>query len=129
MEVVCDPCKEFKKERAAMEEENVWSENCKRGVSVGLEAGDLLFLGLKGASSHDQATQNLRSIFYQALKPVQTIILQTLDSLQGLTFLGIDASIAPGLLLPESVGFGMEQMNKEKYEAKEGSIYYALTIH
>ena len=74
MDVVCDPCKEFKKNM----ELSTPLGKTKKGVSIGLESGDLLFLGLKGAVNHQQATSNLRSILYQSFKPVQNIVLMVI---------------------------------------------------
>ena len=82
-------------------------------ISVGLEAGDLLFLGTKGASSYSEATENLKSVFYQAMFPIHKIMKHALNSIAEdnfeVNYLGLDTSIAPGLELPESVGFGIEQ--------------------
>ena len=86
-------------------------------LSIGLEAGDLVFLGTRGSTSYNEITDTLRSVFYQAMLPVQNIIEKALDTFAKdnnlsnvlVKYLGLDTSIAPGLQLPESIGFGMEQ--------------------
>lgn len=108
------------------------SKNSKRmrpcGISVGLENGDLLFLSNYGATDYNEATSNMREVMKQCLLPIQKIMLEVCDSLNGpssgnnddtsdvylrectLDFFGIDASLNPGLELTESVGAGIENL-------------------
>ncbi len=144
-----------------------------RGISVGLENADLLFLAAAGTSSVEEASYNLSDIMRQVLAPIQTIVkkccedlnhkYETIHDLQingedgnlgsgtdyiytnpyvtaatlttstgsstnarnsgnnnrtntedresmRIQYLGIDASINPGLALPDSVGAGLEHM-------------------
>jgi uncharacterized protein len=55
----------------------------------------------------------------QVLLPIHTIAVTTVTRHieNPLVYKGIDASIAPGLLLPESVAFGMEQIFPDQFGA------------
>lgn len=97
------------------------------GLSVGLENGDLLFLSNYGATDYGEATSNMKEVMKQCLLPIQKIMLEVCDSLNGqgsgddddsnvylkdctLDFFGIDASLNPGLELTESIGAGIENL-------------------
>lgn len=85
-------------------------------ISIGLESGDLLFLGFFGSDSLNEGRDNLLEILKQVLKPIENIIIDNQQNANKLGFDyeygGIDASINPGLTLPDSVGAGLESMLK-----------------
>eukprot|EP00605_Chrysophyceae_sp_TOSAG23-4_P001936 GSChrysophyteH1.ASY1.ANO1.2142.1 assembled CDS len=86
------------------------------GLAVGLENGDLLFLAAAGTGNVEEASRNLADVMRQAILPVQSIVQRAcaqLDSESGsrTAFLGIDASINPGLALADSVGAGHSAKN------------------
>lgn len=87
-------------------------------VTIGLECADLLFMGFFGTDSMDEAHENLATTFTQALSPIQDIIRDACSEL-GLTYAGIDASVNPGLTLPDSVGAGLECLLSQLCEAKK----------
>jgi len=76
---------------------------------VGMECGDLLFLGFFGANSTTEGCRNLAEVYRQALGPEQRIARSYCKS-HGLIYNGIDASANPGLGLPDSVGAGLESL-------------------
>jgi uncharacterized protein (UPF0210 family) len=78
-------------------------------VTIGLENGDLVFLGCHAARDHGRAREVLTDVFTQAYLPIQSIVSQACDSL-GILYGGIDASINPGLGFPDSVGKGIEDL-------------------
>jgi uncharacterized protein (UPF0210 family) len=78
-------------------------------ITIGLENADLLFLAFYGAGTLQKGTENLVVTFKQVLAPIHDL-MEAHCAENGLHFNGIDASINPGLNLPESVGFGMEHI-------------------
>jgi len=81
------------------------------GVSIALECGDLLFLAFHGAESPSEGCANLEDTMRQALTPVQRIASTACAGLgPDVVYKGIDASINPGLTLPDSVGAGIESL-------------------
>jgi len=85
---------------------------------VGLENGDLLFLGLFKATDLEHASSTLRCCFRQVLLPIQHIIQQTIASSaesSSIIYAGIDASLNPGITLPESIGNAIEQTFPNKF--------------
>jgi uncharacterized protein (UPF0210 family) len=88
-------------------------------LSIGLENGDLIFLSFFGANGDpNQAKENLVNTLRQALLPIQKIAQEelnnnTINNNERLSFAGIDASINPGLSLPDSVGNGIEQFLRD----------------
>lgn len=85
-------------------------------VSIGLENADLLFLSFYGADSCEEGSNNLLSTMKQCLQPVQSVVEQIChqisvkDDKYPISYHGIDASINPGLSLPDSVGSGIEHL-------------------
>jgi uncharacterized protein (UPF0210 family) len=79
-------------------------------ITIGLENADLLFLSFYGAKTLQQGSANLLQSLKQVLGPIQSIMEQYCSQDASLYFNGIDASINPGLTLPESVGQGMEHI-------------------
>lgn len=85
------------------------------GVSVGLENGDLLFMGFYAATSLDNAKDNLVKIFQQVYPPLQDVLLSACNFAKEsagipLSYLGLDISVNPGLSIPDSVGAGLEAL-------------------
>lgn len=78
-------------------------------ISLALESGDLLFLAFHGAESIDEGSNNLENTLYQVLKPIETIATDYCHRNQ-IIYNGIDSSINPGITLPDSVGFGLENI-------------------
>lgn len=104
-------------------------------VSVGLECADLLFIAFHGALSASEGnalkrfstyscdivasvnycqyifvgSRNLSEVMMQALLPIQNIV-STSCTLLNIEYGGIDASINPGMSLPESVAAGLENL-------------------
>jgi uncharacterized protein (UPF0210 family) len=76
-------------------------------VTVGLESADLVFLSFFGADSLEEGCSNLCDTLTQALRPVQHIVARECAA-SGLRYLGIDASLNPGLGPVESIGAGIE---------------------
>jgi uncharacterized protein (UPF0210 family) len=98
-----------------------------RGLAVGLESGDLLFLSCFGADSCEEARDNLYSTLVQTLGPINKCMLEVCSALNShpggggeevtqaadsealqLEWLGVDASINPGLSPVDSVAAGLE---------------------
>jgi uncharacterized protein (UPF0210 family) len=84
------------------------SSNYKPLITIGLENGDLIFISFFGSTSHNEAKDNLKTTIKQAILPLQQYFLKIVNDYD-LTFGGIDISINPGLLLPDSIGQGIEQ--------------------
>lgn len=83
-------------------------------LSIGFESGDLLFLAFHGADSLIEGRDNLEDIMRQALLPVQQCA-ELFCKQKGIDYLGIDASINPGLGLPDSVGVGLETLLENQW--------------
>lgn len=98
-----------------------------RGISVGLENGDLLFVSCFGADSCSEASQNLESTLKQVLPPINEVMMEVCDIINKkddekagadthsnarlkLEWFGIDASINPGLSPVDSVTAGIESI-------------------
>jgi len=83
-------------------------------ITIGLENGDLLFLSFYGADSIDEGRDNLTNTMRQILTPIQTHAIEACQELQqsniSVIYKGIDASINPGLTLPDSIGAGIENL-------------------
>lgn len=83
-------------------------------VSIGLESADLLFLGFFAADSAQEGRDNLYETMKQTLSPINGIVRDACGSMCDrnieVSYLGIDASINPGLSLPDSVGAGLEAL-------------------
>ena len=83
-------------------------------ITIGLENGDLLFLSFFGADSIDEGRDNLTNTMRQILTPIQTHAIEAGQELQqsniSVVYKGIDASINPGLTLPDSIGAGIENL-------------------
>jgi uncharacterized protein len=104
-----------------------YGSSCSPSVAIGLENGDLLFLAFHGLGDDlRQAKNNLSSALRQALLPVQAIVEAHCNKL-GLVFEGIDASLAPGLEPPDSVGGPMQDVYPYSFGAM-GSIAAVSTI-
>lgn len=106
------------------------------GISIGLENGYFLFLAFHGfvdsttksyvvdkpaaevssnASSVADKTavfaaarRNLKDVLLQALTPLQALIMSICAECSNVKYLGIDASLNPGMTQLDSVGAGME---------------------
>jgi hypothetical protein len=108
-----------------------------RGLSVGLENGDLLFLSCFGADSCDEARDNLRATIEQVAAPINSAMLELCASHTssssssaaadgdgaggnkrnrnssnrlGLEWFGLDCSLNPGLSPVDSVASGLESI-------------------
>jgi len=83
-------------------------------ITIGLESGDLLFLSFYGADSIDEGRDNLENTMRQILSPIQAHAISACKELQhnniNVVYGGIDASINPGLTLPDSIGSGIENL-------------------
>ena len=84
-------------------------------VSVGLENADLLFLAFFGSDSYDEGLESLKTVLVDTLRPIEAIVQATCTSFSvsrgvDVAYNGIDASINPGLSLPDSVGAGIEAL-------------------
>lgn len=95
-------------------------------VTVGLECGELLFVSFHGVTDHSIAQKNLESSLVQACLPIENA-LQVACSKLNVLYGGIDASLNPGLSLPESVGFGIEQLYPYRF-GKFGNLATISTI-
>jgi len=101
--------------------------NHKDGVSIGLENGYFLFLAFHGVTetvdtvdnvgdkskiinkkaAFTQARNNLKDVIYQGIKPLQ-IIVEGLCNQCDVLYMGVDASLNPGLTQLDSIGAGIE---------------------
>lgn len=73
----------------------------------------MLFLAFYGADSVAEGCKNLKETLTQALRPIEHIGRDQCRRLHcDLRYRGIDASINPGLGLPDSVGGGIESLLK-----------------
>lgn len=96
------------------------SGNSGSSISIALESGDLLFLAFHGAESIDEGSDNLENTLHQVLQPIETIAVDYCQRNQ-VIYNGIDASINPGITLPDSVGFGLENILSLFPVAPDGS--------
>ena len=78
-------------------------------ISVGFENGDLLFLAFFGVTSFEVGRNNLISIMRQTYGPLQSILQSVCDE-YGVVYRGIDASLNPGLTIPDSIALGLENL-------------------
>ena len=79
-------------------------------LTVGLENADLLFIACHAVRDPVAARDNLVSVLYQALKPLDSLISDACTA-TGINYGGIDPSICPGLELPvDSVGLAIEEL-------------------
>lgn len=78
-------------------------------ISIGLESGDLLFMAFFGADTHNEGSANLHDLLKQIALSVQGAMQALCDELD-IFYGGIDASINPGLSLPDSAGAGLESL-------------------
>jgi uncharacterized protein len=104
------------------------------GISIGLENGYFLFLAFHGfvdsttksyvvdkpatesgggaaadkTAVFEAARRNLKDVFLQALTPLQARMVAICEECSNAKYLGIDASLNPGLTQLDSVGAGME---------------------
>lgn len=98
-----------------------------RGMSVGLENGDLLFVSCFGADTCNEARDNLKSTLEQVMAPINKAMMEVCDAINErdkeadadtdttvaslkLEWFGIDASINPGLSPVDSVAAGIESI-------------------
>ncbi len=95
-----------------------------RGMSVGLENGDLLFVSCFGADTCEEARENLKSTLDQVLAPIDSAMMEVCQTINakenegngeskpslGLEWFGIDASINPGLSPVDSIAAGIESI-------------------
>lgn len=92
------------------------------GVSIGLENGYFLFLAFHGVTetvetvdgqvtnkktAFTQARNNLKDVIFQGVKPLQ-IIVEKLCMQCDIDYMGVDASLNPGLTQLDSIGAGIE---------------------
>lgn len=83
-------------------------------LTLGLESGDLLFLAFHGAGSAAEGSANLFDLLRQVGGQLQTLMESPAVCGQHgpegalVRYGGLDASINPGLLPPDSVGAGLE---------------------
>ena len=93
---------------------------------LGLECGDLINRAFVGQSSFDTARENLKRIFIQELRPLEDIGMMIEDD-TGVTFKGIDVSIAPSLEKEESIAFGFEKLGLNKF-GEPGTLAIAAMV-
>lgn len=120
---------------AAYRKQTNSSVDAKPLLTIGLENGDLLFLAFHGTQStyntglaagavrdtrnpHTQGRDHLRDIMQQICLPIQAAALQVCAE-RGIIYGGIDASINPGLALPDSIGAGLESLMPVLEKGKE----------
>lgn len=70
----------------------------------------MLFLAFYGCDDINEAGRNLKETLLQILQPIDKIAKDACNSLCKVRYNGIDASINPGLALPDSVGNGIESL-------------------
>mmetsp|Transcript_2884 Transcript_2884/g.4423 ORF Transcript_2884/g.4423 Transcript_2884/m.4423 type:complete len:437 (-) Transcript_2884:118-1428(-) len=81
-----------------------------KSISVGLENGDLLFLAFHGMENdYNTARDQLHNVLLQILLPIQDVV-ESYCKENSISYTGIDASINPGLALPDSVGGGLQSL-------------------
>jgi len=93
---------------------------------LGLECSDLINRAFVGQSSFDTARENLKRIFIQELRPLEDIGMMIEDD-TGVTFKGIDVSIAPSLEKEESIAFGFEKLGLNKF-GEPGTLAIAAMV-
>jgi len=98
----------------------------KKCFALGLECSDLLNRAFVDQNSFDTARENLKRIFIQELRPLEDIGMMIEDD-TGVTFKGIDVSIAPSLEKEESTAFGFEKLGLNKF-GEPGTLAIAAMI-
>ena len=80
-------------------------------LTVGMECGDLLFLGFHGVTDLPTASRNLESAYSQLTQSLEATLIEACALCGGgVEYGGIDASMNPGLTIQDSVGLGFEQL-------------------
>jgi hypothetical protein len=69
-------------------------------LSLGLENGDVVFMAFFGAPNQKTASANLCDVLRQICLKLQSLLMPLCDEM-GVVYLGIDASINPGLSVPD----------------------------
>jgi len=100
-----------------------FGKNC---FTLGLECSDLVNRAFLNQNSFDTARENLKRIFMQELRPLEDIGMMIEDD-TGVTFKGIDVSIAPSLEENESIAFGFEKLGINKF-GEPGTLAIAAMV-
>jgi len=98
-------------------------KNC---FTLGLECSDLINRAFADQDSFSAARENLKKIFIQELRPLEDIGVMVQDD-TGVSFKGIDVSIAPSLEENESIAFGFEKLGLNKF-GEPGTLAIAAMI-
>ncbi len=98
-------------------------KNC---FTLGLECSDLINRAFTDQASFGTARENLKKIFIQELRPLEDIGMMIEDD-TGVSFKGIDVSIAPSLEKEESIAFGFEKLGFNKF-GEPGTLAIAAMI-
>eukprot|EP01040_Poterioochromonas_malhamensis_P003057 gene3056-3249_t len=88
---------------------NDHSSDDRANVSIGLENGELISLATSTSKTFEEAKQSLYNSLKQAILPIQRITRAQCEKL-GFNFVGVDASMNPGLSMEGSIGNGLEQL-------------------
>ncbi len=98
----------------------------KKCFTLGLECSDLLNRAFLDQKTFDSARESLKRIFIQELRPLEDIGMMIEDD-TGVTFKGIDVSIAPSLEKEESTAFGFEKLGLNKF-GEPGTLAIAAMV-
>ena len=86
----------------------------KKCFALGLECSDLINRAFLDQKSFDSARKSLKRIFIEELRPLEDIGVMIEDD-TGVSFKGIDVSLAPSLEEDESIAFAFEKLGLNKF--------------
>ncbi|MDP8227671.1 MAG: DUF711 family protein [Candidatus Celaenobacter polaris] len=98
----------------------------KSCFALGLECSDLLNRAFVDQNSFDTARENLKRIFIEELRPLEDIGMMIEDD-TGVSFKGIDVSVAPSLEEHESIAYGFEKLGLNKF-GEPGTLAIAAMV-
>ena len=98
----------------------------KRCFTLGLECSDLINRAFLDQKSFDSARNSLNRIFIEELRPLEDICMMIEDD-TGVSFKGIDVSLAPSLEEHESIAYGFEKLGLNRF-GEPGTMAIAAMV-
>jgi len=98
----------------------------KKCFTLGLECSDLINRAFLDQKNFDSARENLKRIFIEELRPLEDIGVMIEDD-TGVSFKGIDVSLAPSLEEHESIAYGFEKLGLNRF-GEPGTLAIAAMV-